>query len=272
MDPIVNFFQSNIATLPVAIGATSITLQSGAGAKLPNPANDGAFNLVITADGEDPEIVRVTARSGDVITVTRAQEGTVASEKTTGKSWIVLMAPTKKTFDDLMPKSGGEFTGGVSGLKSLDQFEAFEGILIDSRHKKYFKYVGTSNQEVTVLALSVPNVSIAGVLTLDILHSRAPSSGQRTLAYGRFYVSVARGANTGVGVNIDLTNSFTAQGASGGGNIDSILNNPTFIVDGNVTETQTVLIKIQPQTGGGGTGGRFNLIAELIGSSEIQFS
>jgi hypothetical protein len=101
MDPIVNFFQTNIATLPVAIGATSITLQAGAGAKLPNPAVDGQYNLVITAVGFDPEIVRVTAKSGDIITVQRAQEGTAASEKTAGVTWSVLMVPTQKTFYDI---------------------------------------------------------------------------------------------------------------------------------------------------------------------------
>jgi hypothetical protein len=107
LDPVVNFFRSQIATLPVASGGTVIVLPTGDGNKLPNPATDGAFNLTIyNADDPfvTPEIVRVTGRSGDTLTVTRAQEGTTATNKTAGSTWSVELTPTAKTIQDIDSK------------------------------------------------------------------------------------------------------------------------------------------------------------------------
>ncbi len=101
MDPIVNFFNSSIQSLPVGINDTQIVLQAGAGAKLPNPTTEGSYNLTIVANGYTPEIVRVTGKTADTITVLRAQEGTVASEKVDGVNWSVIMVPTRKTFYDI---------------------------------------------------------------------------------------------------------------------------------------------------------------------------
>jgi hypothetical protein len=124
LDPVVNFFQSEIATLPVSDAGVTIVLSSGDGAKLPNPAVDGAFNLTIYKDGDpfaSPEIVRVTARSTDTLTVTRAQEGSIATTKTAGSTWKVVMFPTAKTIQDIdslkVNKAGDTMTGTLSATK-----------------------------------------------------------------------------------------------------------------------------------------------------------
>jgi hypothetical protein len=126
LDPVVNFFQSEIATLPVASGGTVIVLSSGDGAKLPNPAVDGAFNLTIYEDGNpfsSPEIVRVTGRSSDTLTVTRAQEGTTATTKIAGTTWKVVMFPTAKTIQDIdskkVEKTGDTMTGTLTATKLI---------------------------------------------------------------------------------------------------------------------------------------------------------
>ena len=66
----------------VASGAVSLTLKTGDGAKFPTPAG-GDFFLVtlyqkVGQDEVNHEIVKCTARAGDVLTVVRAQEGTTA--------------------------------------------------------------------------------------------------------------------------------------------------------------------------------------------------
>jgi hypothetical protein len=104
LDPVVNFFRSTIATLPVASGGTSIVITTGDGAKLPDPAVDGNFNLTIYNEDDPfdaPEIVRVTAIAGDTLTVTRAQEGTSATNKTAGNTWYLELTPTAKTIQDI---------------------------------------------------------------------------------------------------------------------------------------------------------------------------
>ena len=64
--------------------ATTANLASGTGVLFPNPGASQYFllTLVDAATGLLNEIVQVTAISGDVITMVRAQEGTVA------KSWL----------------------------------------------------------------------------------------------------------------------------------------------------------------------------------------
>jgi hypothetical protein len=90
--------------------ATSIVLTTGYGARLPDTETDGEFNLVWwnasdygdPADDANKEIVRVTARIADTLTVIRAQEGTNASTKnTTGKTYRMILALTAKTITDI---------------------------------------------------------------------------------------------------------------------------------------------------------------------------
>lgn len=68
-------------------GATSLTVATGDGAKFP-ATSGGTFlaTLYQTSAGTEinHEIVNVTARTGDVLTITRAQEGTTARAFNTG--------------------------------------------------------------------------------------------------------------------------------------------------------------------------------------------
>lgn len=118
MDPTRNF-----AIVEVSTGYdnddTSIVLTTGHGAKLPAPGTDGAFNLTWwnsavypnPADDPNAEIVRVTARSTDTLTVTRAQEGTSGSNKNTaGGIYKMVLSPTKKTIDDIIAVLATKFT------------------------------------------------------------------------------------------------------------------------------------------------------------------
>lgn len=104
----------NFALVVVSTGydasATSIALQAGDGAKLPQPSTDGEFNVVwwnATDYGNpslDPnvEIVRVTARATDTLTVTRAQESISATTKNTvGKTYKMSLAITAKMIEDI---------------------------------------------------------------------------------------------------------------------------------------------------------------------------
>lgn len=65
----------------ISSSATSLTVNTGTGALFPSPVSGTSFfklTLIDAATGNLTEIMHVTARSGDVMTVDRAQEGTVA--------------------------------------------------------------------------------------------------------------------------------------------------------------------------------------------------
>jgi hypothetical protein len=85
--------------------ATSIVLSAG-GSSLPSaPFNLVYWNITDFADpSDDPnvEIVRVTAVSGNTLTVERGQEGTVASTKNTpGKTYRMILGITAKMITDI---------------------------------------------------------------------------------------------------------------------------------------------------------------------------
>lgn len=78
-------FTNNAAsTLAASItgGSGTITVQSGDGSKFPSPSGADYFNVTV-AEGATVEIMKCTSRTGDVLTVTRAQEGTSAVAFTT---------------------------------------------------------------------------------------------------------------------------------------------------------------------------------------------
>lgn len=76
------FLFENNAESTLAAGITdselSLTVQSGDGALFPNPTGGDTFRATLTDASNNIEIVDVTARTGDVFTIVRGQEGTIA--------------------------------------------------------------------------------------------------------------------------------------------------------------------------------------------------
>lgn len=62
----------------ISTSATSITVASGQGARFPSLTGSEFFYATLIDTSNNLEIVKVTARSSDVLTVTRAQESTTA--------------------------------------------------------------------------------------------------------------------------------------------------------------------------------------------------
>jgi len=137
-DPVVNFGKVMVSTGYDNL-ATTIVLNSEEGLKLPNPSSDGPFNLIWynSTDYPDPsddpsvEIVRVTGKAADTLTITRAQESTLASNKNTvGKTYKMILAPTKKTITDINVQidshiaaiSAHGSSGNVVGQTTLDTY------------------------------------------------------------------------------------------------------------------------------------------------------
>jgi len=109
LDPI-----KNLATATVSFGyddvATTIVLTNGGGNRLPDPIEDGNFNLNWwnSSDYSNPsldpfaEFIRVTGPPGigDTKTILRGQEGSSASFKNIGgKVYRVSLSMTKLTYD-----------------------------------------------------------------------------------------------------------------------------------------------------------------------------
>ena len=69
---------SSLLSVAAAADATTITVGSGNGAMFPSPSDGEWFPLTLTTSPGTFEIARCTARSADVLTIVRGQEGTTA--------------------------------------------------------------------------------------------------------------------------------------------------------------------------------------------------
>jgi predicted secreted protein len=134
----------NFAKVTVSTGydasATSIVLTTGHGVKLPTaPFNVTWWNATDYADpSDDPnvEIVRVTAKATDTLTVTRNQESSGASTKNTaGKTYKMIAGLTVKATTDLAAASTlaknlcAHFPLDFAGISST---VIYDGSLIDN--------------------------------------------------------------------------------------------------------------------------------------------
>ena len=109
VDQVANFKKVTVST-GYNNTATSIVLAAGQGAELPNPSGDNynvvwydSTNYPDPADDPNVEVVRVTAKSTDTLTVTRNQESSGASNKNNADAtYKIILATTSKTITDLI--------------------------------------------------------------------------------------------------------------------------------------------------------------------------
>ena len=97
-------------TLSSAINtsATTITLDSGQGARFPTLGASDYFYGTLVDTSNNLEIVKVTARSTDSLTVTRAQDGTTATAFAIGDRFE--LRPVAALFEDIITEGSSSIT------------------------------------------------------------------------------------------------------------------------------------------------------------------
>lgn len=137
VDPITNFGKATVSTTYGNLD-TVIVLNDENGSRFPDPSVEGAFNLVWwnSTDFADPsddpyrEIVRVTNRIDDNLTIIRAQEATGIipniqgyAHNIPGKTYKMILALTKKMVQDLSSVSNRlAFTAQVINAPTTGTF------------------------------------------------------------------------------------------------------------------------------------------------------
>lgn len=172
-DPLRNFAKC-VVSGGYSSAAVTITLQAGEGAKLPDPSTEGAFNVVWWnyTDYKDPsddpnrEIARVTARTSDVLTVTRAQESTSASNKnTSAKTYYMMLSWTKKTGDDAANVVQTTYAPSAAGTATLD-------MSLGKRH--------TITMPAGNITIALSNVKVGDIFMVEITQD---GTGGRTVTW-----------------------------------------------------------------------------------------
>lgn len=80
--------------------ATTLTVQAGDGAEFPSPTGVDSFRCTLEDAGGLIEIIDVTSRTGDVFTITRGEEGTLAKAYVAGDA--VELRVTKEVLEDFL--------------------------------------------------------------------------------------------------------------------------------------------------------------------------
>jgi len=140
--------------------ATTITVATGAGAKFPTLSAGQFFTATLWASGSTTgvpnEIVKVTARSGDTMTVVRAQEGTTAQQWEVGDTFANY--PT------------AAFYNGLIDLTAIQQQAS--NYAVDS---------GTANAGVIALNPAVTSLTALVGVPIRVLKQNAANTGAYTL-------------------------------------------------------------------------------------------
>lgn len=98
--------------------ATTIVLTAGQGARFPTLSAGDYFYATLIDTSNNLEIVKVTARSTDTMTVVRGQDNTTARAYSTNDRFelrptAVMLNEIITTAEAAFPKAGGEITGNV---------------------------------------------------------------------------------------------------------------------------------------------------------------
>lgn len=187
MDQAKNFAKGVMVTTGVDETTTSISVDTGQGARFPT----APFNAVIwnstdypdPADDPNVEVVRVTAKSTDTFTITRGQEGSAATpHDAAGKTYQIIAPLTAKVInDDLYPLN--HIAADVnaltikSGTNAAAQFDSDAGVVRMGDHagagnSTYVEILDGDQQVVIHRQLIMPhlpstNPNIAGALYYD---------------------------------------------------------------------------------------------------------
>lgn len=150
--------------------ATSLVVTTGHGARFPNPTGGDYFLLtLIGVDGNGNEnaweIVKVTARSTDTMTVTRAQEGTTAV--LWAASTRVELRSTAGTLGGLAPAASPVFTGVAKfSNAAVEAKTAIAASAIDLATGNFF--TKTISGATTFTVSNVPTTGTVASFVLDL--------------------------------------------------------------------------------------------------------
>lgn len=236
LDGTSNFGKVEVSTTYDA-SAVTIVLATGEGAKFPDPSvvnyNVVWFNFTDYNDpSDDPnvEIVRVTAKTSDTLTVTRAQEGTSASTKNEAvKTYKMVLGITAKMITDIntdlgtklanisedtTPSLGGELDSGAHTIGFTQQTATGDGTTtIDWKLGNKFKFTfGAFNEVFTFTAPTKP-CNLLLVLVQDAVGSRTATFPATVKWAGGVAPTLTTGASTidAIALYYDGTNYLSSS-------------------------------------------------------------
>jgi len=215
----------------LAIGSTSLTLATGHGARFPSPTGGDYFLLTLIgldSNGIENswEIVKVTGRSSDVLTIVRAQESTSAATWASGSR--VELRATAGAFNSFLPLAGGTLTGSLNfngiGLRitgDLSNGTIANRLMVQTsiaNGNTYFSLLpnGTStNSQLHIFGASDPTNAAYGAFTVNAstVQLQSTANGTGTVLPMRFLVGSTEFMRSSTAANL-LIGTTTDDGVN----------------------------------------------------------
>jgi hypothetical protein len=186
------FSNNASATLASSIStsATSITVSTGMGVMFPTVSAGTFFYATLTDSSNNLEIVRVTARTSDILTVVRAQEGTTARIYAAADK--IELRITAAVLSNLVQLDGAQT---ISGVKTFSTAPTFSTALAVASG-------GTGSTTATG----------SGAVVLDTSPTLVtPALGTPSALVGTNITGTAAGLSSGNAANLVTTNFTLAQ-------------------------------------------------------------
>lgn len=234
-------FKNNASSrlaVAIAVGATSLSVTAGEGAKFPAPAVGDWFPLTLIKASGALEIVQCTARSGDVLTITRAQEGTSAQTFSAGDrvelrltegaiaaireeiaaAKTVADAAVRRTGDTMSgaliaPSISGRLWGGVGGAAGRGFFNFYSPT--NDGSTTYGAGIMISGGQAGVSGKGALNITAGGGLTVDAGFTAAAAisaySGRAALGDGTLTLTAASAGQNLIAAFVNSDASLRGQ-------------------------------------------------------------
>jgi microcystin-dependent protein len=231
----------------VSLAQTTISLQSGQGARFPSPSGGDWFPITAIKASGAVEIMRCTARTGDVLTVARAQEATVALEWSPGDR--VELRVTRNALEwSMVPKGGIIMWSGA--LASIPQGWALCNGANGTPDLRNRFIVGAGStysvgntggtDSVTLTAAQMPTHNHSASTAAAGAHSHGGSTGANG-GHGHTASSGAAGAHSHTATTSSAgAHSHTASTGSAGSHSHSIASRTGDFTSGSVANRATL--------------------------------
>lgn len=247
-------FTNNARTtvaVTLSAGGTSLTVSDGS--KFPAPTGGDYFLAtlfrIIAGQESGHEVVKCTARTGNVLTIERSYEGASASEFAAGS--LVALRPTAKTLED-MQLAGNIALSAIAGISATDLQAAIselntdklessaytaadvlaklltvDGVgsglnadLLDGQHGDYYNYrnTGLGAQSITISDTDLNDMSRVNGFWMGINLTNAPEGSTD------WFLIISRAHNS----NWLMQDAYKMTGAGAGRRFQRLLSNGTW--------------------------------------------
>jgi len=251
---------SNAASAPIATSitstATAIPLPSGLGSLFPALSVGQAFTAAIFDETNNVEFVRVTARAGDNLTVTRGQEGSTAKAFTAASRLEHRI--TAETLSNMVQVDALLGYAALTGNQSIAGTKTFSEPIVGSITGNAATATLATNATTAALANSVANAALDKIYPVGSVYINATNATNPTTLLG-FGTWVSFGAGR-VPVGVDGSDTLFDAPEKTGGSKDAIVVSHTHTANVNETPHSHGLTNDRPY-GGYGAGGTIELRA-----------